>query len=221
MKVPVSRFMAAGDPFKDGAEITRDELRFARFIMRLQSQFAIAIKNTFITHLKLKELWKEYNIKEQAIQIKFNEPTSFMAMRNQQLLKLKFDSYATATQGEAISKSYAQKYYLEFTADMMRENREWLRKDAALAWELAKITELGPNFREQLAAQAGGEAVEGGGGGGESLLGGGGGPGAEGIPSFGGGEVPGGTPAETPPTGETPTPPAGGAPTPPAETPPA
>ena len=223
LKVPTSRFLTPGDPFKDGAEITREELRFARFIMRLQAQFAMGIKDTFVTHLKLKGLWKEYKIKEQSLKIRFNEPTSFMAMRNQQLLKMKFENYNTATQSEAISKSYAQKYYLDMTSDEMQENREWLRKDAAMAWELAKITEMGPNFREQLAAAQGAAGAEGGGG--EALGGGGGGgaPGAEGIPEFGGGEAPteaggegeAGTEAGGP---ETP-PPGGGAPT--APTPPA
>jgi hypothetical protein len=190
LKVPVSRFLTAGDPFKDGAEITRDELRFARFIMRIQSQFAVGIKETFITHLKLKGLWKEYKLKEQSLKIRFNEPTSFMAMRNQQLLKMKFDNFAAATQGDSISKSYAQKYYLDMSADLMKENREWLRKDAALQWELDQIKSSGPNFREQLAAQqaaagtaAAGEASGGGGGGG-------GGGGESAIPDFGGGAAP-------------------------------
>jgi hypothetical protein len=194
LKVPNSRFLAPGDPFKDGAEITREELRFARFIMRLQAQFAVGIKETFITHLKLKGLWKEYRLKEQNVKIKFNEPTSFMTMRNQQLLSMKFENYNTATQSEAISKSYAQKYYLDMSADMMKENREWLRRDAALTWELGKITEMGPNFREQLALATGTEA---GGAGAEGMMGAGGGgggggaaPGGEAIPEFGGGEAP-------------------------------
>ncbi len=192
LKVPISRFMTPGDPFKDGTEITRDELRFARFIIRIQSQFAIGIKQAFITHLKLKGLWKEYRLKEQSIKIKFNEPTSFMTMRNQQLLSLRFENYNAATQGDAISKSYAQKYYLDMTAELMTENREWLRKDAALRWELSQIEQMGPNFREQLAAQQGeggaapieGEEMSspdvGGGGGGGS-------PGASEIPEFGSG----------------------------------
>jgi hypothetical protein len=219
LKVPTSRFLTPGDPFKDGAEITRDELRFARFIMRLQSQFAIGVKETFITHLKLKGLWKSYKLRDQSLYVKFNEPTSFMAMRNQQLLQMRFENYNTATQSEAISKSYAQKYYLDMSADTMKENREWLRRDAALTWELAKITEMGPNFREALALQAG-VAGEGGGeaagmmGGG---AGGGGAPGSESIPEFGpeGAEAPaeagGGAEAAAPetPAGEG----AGGAPT--------
>ncbi len=194
LKVPISRFLSPGDPFKDGAEITRDELRFARFIIRLQTQFAAGIKQTFITHLKLKGLWNEYRLKEQALKVRFNVPTSFMAMRNQQLLQMRFENYNSATQSEAISKSYAQKYYLDLTADQMRENREWLRKDASLTWELAKIAELGPNFREQIALQQGqaGEAE------GASLMGGGGGGGSsEGIPEFGSAET------ETPEAGET------------------
>jgi hypothetical protein len=206
LKVPVSRFLTPGDPFKDGTEITRDELRFARFIMRIQSQFAYGIKDTFITHLKLRGLWKEYKIKEQAIKIKFNEPTSFMTMRNQQLLSMKFENYNTATQSEAISKSYAMKYYLDMSADMMKENREWLRRDAALTWEIAKITEMGPNFREQLdAAIQGTQGGEGGGAEGSAIPSGGGGGG---IPEFG---EAGGTPPEAEegaaaaaPEGETP-----------------
>ena len=215
LKVPISRFLSPGDPFKDGAEITRDELRFARFIIRLQTQFAAGIKETFITHLKLKGLWDEYKVKEQALKIRFNVPTSFMAMRNQQLLQMRFENYNSATQSEAISKSYAQKYYLDLTADQMRENREWLRKDASLTWELAKIAELGPNFREQIALQQGQSAETEG----APLLGGSGGGsggGTEGIPEFGSTEAPTGGGEEAAP--ETPATPegegAGGAPSP-------
>lgn len=218
LKVPISRFLTPGDPFKDGAEITRDELRFARFIIRIQSQFAAGIKQTFITHLKLKGLWDEYKLKDQAINVRFNVPTSFMAMRNQQLLTMKFENYNSATQGEAIAKSFAQKYYLEWSAEEMRENREWQRRDAALTWELGKIAEMGPNFREQLTLQQ----VTGGEGGGEETLalgGGGGGGGGSEIPEFGGGgEAAPEAGAETP---EAPTTPAGegagGAPTSPTE----
>jgi hypothetical protein len=208
LKVPTSRFLTPGDPFKDGAEITRDELRFARFIMRIQAQFAAGIKETFITHLKLKGLWASYKLRDQNIFVKFNEPTSFMAMRSQQLLSMRFENYNTATQSEAISKSYAQKYYLDMTAEMMKENREWLRKDAALTWELSKITEMGPNFREQLALQ---QTIAGEGeGGGESELmsGGGGTAGGSEIPDFGGGESPVETGSQEPaaPTNTTPEP---------------
>lgn len=221
LKVPVSRFLTAGDPFKDGNEITRDELRFARFIIRLQAQAAYGVKQSFITHLKLKGLWKEYKLREQALKIKFNEPTSFMTMRNQQILSLKFDNYNTSTQSDAIAKSFAQKYYLDWSAEQMKENREWLRRDAAMKWELEQIGSQGPNFRELLKAQQGsggeiegGGGFESGGGGGggiQELMGGGSSLGAEEIPEFGATEAP--LPAEAPAPVE-----GGGAEAAPAET---
>lgn len=183
LKVPTSRFMQNDVPFKDGAEITREELRFARFIIRIQRQFAMGIRDTFVAHLKMKGLWKQYKLRERALQVEFNVPTSFMAMRDQQLLQLKFDNFNTATQSDAIAKSYAQKYYLQWTDELMRENREWLKKDSALLWELTQIQNGGPNWREQLAA-ATGEAPAGG----MPEMGGGGGGSAGGseIPEFGG-----------------------------------
>ena len=55
LRVPTSRL----DPttgFKDGAEILREELKFAKLIQRLQGHLANTIKETYITHLKLKRL---------------------------------------------------------------------------------------------------------------------------------------------------------------------
>jgi hypothetical protein len=204
LKVPVSRFMSEdGGVFTDGAQITRDELRFARFVIRIQRQFAIALRDTFITHLKLKGLWKQYKLKERSINIEFNVPTSFMAMRDQQLLELKFTNFNNATQNQSIAPSYAQKYFLDLSDELMRENREWLKKDAALRWELGQIESNGPNFREQAAAIAGAGAP------GEMPMGGGGGGGTSEIPEFGGSAPIGGE--ETAPEGGIPGAEAGGA----------
>jgi hypothetical protein len=167
LKIPVSRMMTPDNPFKDGADITRDELKFARFIMRIQQQMAVGLRESFITHLKLRKLWKEYELREPAIQLEFNVPSTFMAMREQQLLEVKFNNLQQATQN-GFAESYAMKYYMGLTIDEMKENREWQRKDAALKWELAQIEQAGPNFRKQIAAQ-----LEGGGAGGGASMGGG------------------------------------------------
>jgi len=202
LKIPSSRFIGDAQPFKDGTEITRDELRFARFIIRIQRQFATSIRDTFVSHLKLKGLWKQYKLKERAIHAEFNVPSTFMAIRDQQLLDLKFDNFNKVTQNTSIAPSYAQKYYLGLSDELMRENRDWLKKDSAFKWELAQIEQSGPNFREVLQAQAGntlgGELGTGGGGGvaptGEALPPV---PGeGEGIPAFGGSAPVGETPPE-------------------------
>jgi hypothetical protein len=212
LKVPIGRFMVADSPFKDGKEITREELRFARYIIRIQRQFASSIKETFIAHLKLKGLYKQYRIRERHIDVSLNVPSSFMAMREQEILELKFNNYRTAIDTQTLAPSYAQKYYLGLSDELMKENREWQKKDAAFKWELAQIEGTGPNFREL--AQQGEEGalsspgMEIGGGSGT----GGSAPGASEIPSFGGGagtEAPAGgesstgAPPEAPNTGET------------------
>ncbi len=209
LKVPASRLDPA-DPFKDGTEITREELRFARFIIRIQNQIAQGLKQSFITHLQLREknkadeesksLWQKFKLREHHIHIEFNPPSYFATMREQQIFDLKSNNFQKLTGSELISQSFAQKYYLGLTDKQMAENREWLRKDAALSWEIQNIVSSGPGFRKQMAAVADLENVAAGGiptgpapgaGGGSALPGGG-----ELPPEFGPGPETGTTPAE-------------------------
>ena len=208
LKVPVSR-LQADDAFRDGTEITREELRFARFVMRVQRQFAIGVRDTFITHLKLREKWQNHKLKEHQINVTFNTPTSFMAMRDQQLFELKQNNFNVMSQNEGMANSYSQRHYLGLTDAQMAENRVWLKKDAALQWEIDQIRTTGPDFRE-MAAQTD-QAIAGVTGGGGSS------PPAFGPPPTGagpeGGETPeggaagtipgGGAPGTTSPTGGT------------------
>jgi hypothetical protein len=168
LKVPTTRLDPA-DPFKDGTEITREELRFARFIIRIQNQFGQGLKQSFITHLQLREkdkndeesqsIWEKFKIREHHINILFNPPSYFATMREQQIFDLKSNNFQKLTGSELISQSFAQKYYLGLTDQQMAENREWLRKDAALSWEIQNIVSSGPNFRQQMKAMADLEAV--------------------------------------------------------------
>lgn len=187
LKVPQERLDPA-DPFKDGESITREELRFARFIIRIQQQIARGLKESFITHLKLREkskndpsaksVWEKYKLREHNIVVEFNQPSSFAVMREQQIFDLKKNNFTGLASTELMSQSYCQKYYLGLTLEQMAENREWLRKDAALSWEVQQIVASGPDFRKRLAAEANVDDLEGavGGavpGGGSALPGGG------------------------------------------------
>lgn len=185
LKVPATR-LDANDPFKDGTEITREELRFARFIIRLQAQLAQGLKRSFINHLKLREktdstksIWEQLNLSESSFGITFNPPSYFATMREQQIFDLKSNNFSKLTASQLISQSFAQKYYLGLNDKQMAENREWLRKDASLSWEIQNITTNGPDFRQQMSASieldkiAGGAAVGGLPAGGSELPGGG------------------------------------------------
>ena len=173
LKVPVTRINVE-DVFKDGTDILREELKFARFIIRLQQRFAAGLKPGFITHLKLKNIWDELKLKEADFELVFNVPTNFYELRENQKFQLKAENFNSITQGDLVSKTFAQKKYLGWSDSDMMANREFLRKDREMLWELDQITNGGPNWKDLGAVQPGqggaGEAPGGGGGGAGSAL---------------------------------------------------
>ena len=157
LKVPGSRLEAEAS-YSDGTEILREELKFAKFIMRQHQRFAEALKNTFITQLKMKKLWKEYDLKEDNIHVEFNPPNSFHAMREQQIFEIKSGNFSTMSGNDMISNTYCQKKYLDWTDKDVIANRAFLKKDKELMWELTQIESQGPNWRD---AMEGAEGAEG------------------------------------------------------------
>jgi hypothetical protein len=180
LKVPSNR-LNPESRYEDSAQVLREELKFAKFLIRLQQKFAAGIKNTFITHLKMKGLWEEYDLKENYFNVKFNPPSQFYELREQQIQELKFANFSQMSTHPKISDSISQKKYLKWSDKEIAENRSWLRKDAAFTFEIAQIEAMGPNWREQMEAQA--DAITGG-----APPGGGGMPGPAGsaLPPFGG-----------------------------------
>ena len=191
--VPTSR-LDPEDSFRDGTDILREELKFDTMIMRQQKKFASGLKRGFITHLKFRELFDEYDLTEQNISITFNPPSNFHDLRNNQKLELKINSFNNLISTGKISTTLGLKKVMGWQDKEILANREFLRKDSALEWELAQITSLGPAWKKQLLDQANAGAPPA-----EGDLGGGAGGGAA-IPSFGGGPVDiGGEEAPVPP----------------------
>jgi len=199
LKVPTNR-VDPNSQTKDGSEVLREELKFAKFIIRLQQQFSVSIRDSFVTHLKLKKLWDKYSLKEPHLKVAFNPPSNFYELREQQKFELKSNNFNAMAGNDMIAPSYAQKLYLGWDDEKIAANREWLKKDAALRWEKSQIETAGPNWREAVVqGQPAGEAAPGGGG-----MGGGGAPvsssGSSGLPpDFG--PAPGEQPVDGQPAG--------------------
>lgn len=160
LKVPTNR-LNTESTFKDGNEILREELKFARFIIRLQQGFASGLKNGFITHLKLKGLLEKFDIKEQNLHLEMNVPTNFYELRENQKLELKVTNFNNLASNPFVSSTYTQKKLLGWSDIDVKANREFLRKDKELEWELNQILNSGPNWRDQI-TPASGEAPTGG-----------------------------------------------------------
>jgi len=184
LKVPLTRINPESG-YKDGSEILREELKFAKFVIRLQNQFAEAFKKSFIIHLKLKNTWKNLKLNETMFNLEFNPPSNFFAIRKNQEFELKYKIFSDISQTDSISKTFAQRHYLSFGDSKISENMEWLRKDAAFKWELDKIAQLGPNWREHMEATENTEAEAMGGSPETSPSGLGGASGGTSIPDFG------------------------------------
>jgi len=150
LKVPTNRLNPESGFDGLSENILREELKFAKFIIRLQQQFASGLKNGFITHLKLKEIFDAYDLKPQDIHLEFNVPTNFYELRESQKLELKAQNFNSLASNESIASTYAQKRYLGWTDIDVKANREFLRKDAELQWELQQIGSGGPNWRDNM-----------------------------------------------------------------------
>ena len=206
LKVPTNR-LNTESTFKDGNEILREELKFARFIIRLQQGFASGLKNGFITHLKLKGLLEKFDIKEQNLHLEMNVPTNFYELRENQKLELKVTNFNNLASNPFVSSTFTQKKLLGWSDVDVKANREFLRKDKELEWELGQILNGGPNWRDQIAPPSG-EAPTGG----EASPQGGATPPPFGAPAATGGEAP------PPEAGAEAAAPGGEAPPPPAPT---
>ena len=96
---------------------------------------------------------------------------------------MKASNYNSLATNEFVSDTYAQKKYLGWKDKDILANREFMRKDAEMQWELAQIQAAGPDWKEQAIA---GQLAGGGAELSDDVAGGGAGGG---IPEFGGGEA--------------------------------
>jgi hypothetical protein len=162
LKVPSNRLEAEAS-YSDSTEILREELKFAKFVIRQHQRFAEGLKNTFVTHLKMKKLWDEYGLREDNIQVEFNPPSSFHALREQQIFEIKSGNFSNMSANEMISNTFCQKKYLGWTDKDVMANRAFLKKDKEFTWELTQIESQGPNWREATEGAADGEEMGAGG----------------------------------------------------------
>ena len=154
LHIPVGRLDSTAT-YDDGTTMLREELKFAKTLIRFQQKFANALKDVFITHLKLKNIWEQYNLKEKSFDVQFNPPTNFYTLREAQILELKTQNFTSIANNEGVSQSYSMKKYLDWSDEEIKSNREWLRVDRKLSWELAQIEQFGPNWQDKLNDQAG------------------------------------------------------------------
>ena len=128
-KVPFSRYKAPENSLERDETITYEEYSMARAEIRFQRRFALGLKRSFITNLKLIGLWKQYKMKETDFSIDFVTPILYDLYQQQKMIGAKMDAYKTVVDQEEFSKINAMKKILKMTDEEIDDNFKNLIKE--------------------------------------------------------------------------------------------
>lgn len=131
-KVPYSRYKTPENTLEKNDSITYEEYSFSREIIRLQKRFASGFKRGFITHLKLRDLWDKYDLRESDIDVQFTPPVLYDLYQTQKLVEAKMTTYSLVADREELSKITAMKTLLGYTDADVEENYTNLLKEGML-----------------------------------------------------------------------------------------
>lgn len=137
LKYPMSRVSSLQERaekdimFNSGqmGEITRDEIKWAKFLERQQMRFCDEFQNMFLIHLKLKGLDKQYELTEDQFKITMTSPNQYRDHMKQALLGQNFDNYSALSNNDEFSKYFLMKKYLKFTDDDIEANTKGFAED--------------------------------------------------------------------------------------------
>ncbi len=168
LHIPAKRFTDSGEALSKNPanEMTAEEYKFCKFVIRILANFSDAIKDSFITHLKLTGLYDNLEIDPSFFDIHFVNPLSYELYEQSRILMQRIEMYKAITEdGETFSKTVAMKKYLNFTNDEVKENwvaleEEMINKKYIEAKSDAIVEVKIEKFKEALTAE--GTSEEGG-----------------------------------------------------------
>ena len=137
LKYPLSRVSAAqehreADVIVGGSkatEISRDEIKWAKFLERQQDRFCKEFTDLFLLHLEFKGMKQQYSLDRTKIKIKMNDPSHYKAAQEQSFLEQRFNNYNNLNNNPEFSKTFLMKRYLGFTDDDITDNQKGFELD--------------------------------------------------------------------------------------------
>lgn len=140
LKYPQSRINAAQENreadimFGQGqtGDISRDEIKWAKFLERNQRKFNKELLNTFLMHLDFKGLKKQYGLDKKSFKIFLNPPSKYKEQMEANFLDTRFNLYQSLADREEMSKYYLMKKYLRWDDEEVKKNVEGMKKDKEL-----------------------------------------------------------------------------------------
>lgn len=146
LNVPVSRLeQQSGLNFGRAAEITRDELKFAKFIQKLQNTFAMIFTDMLKTQLLLKNIitQQDWDNIQYDIKFKFAQDAYYSETKQQELLRSRAEVLAQLDPyvDKYLSKKYVMKNVLQFSDDEIAELESEMEEKAAASMDYSEPSE--------------------------------------------------------------------------------
>ena len=113
-------------------EISRDEIKWAKFLERQQNKFNREFTKLFLLHLEFRGLKKTYSLDMKKIRCKLNPPSNYKEQMEQNFLETRYNNYQALADRDEISKYHLMKRFLKWSDDDIKENVEGLKKDREL-----------------------------------------------------------------------------------------
>jgi hypothetical protein len=112
LNVPVDRLLS-DSPFSDNTqEISRAEVKFNKFIVRLRQQFTLLFTKALERHIVLKGLMsiEEFKLIEKLIKYHFARDTHWDELVDQQVLTARLNTFMLLEQSQIIGKYFSHKW---------------------------------------------------------------------------------------------------------------
>jgi hypothetical protein len=140
LKYPASRVTAAqegttGQDMFGGnqtSEISRDEVKWAKFLERQQKRLCASLTDDFILHLEFKGMKKEYDLTNKKVKVVMNAPSQYKEQMEQMFNDSRFSNYQQLADRPEFSKYYLMKTYLKWDEEEIQANVEGKQKDVKL-----------------------------------------------------------------------------------------
>ena len=153
LNVPYSRMEPQGGGFASlgrSSEVTRDELKFAKFIVRLRGKFSQLFDHALRTQLALKGICsqEEWDTFREDIFYDYRKDNNFTELREAELWRERLTSLSMIDPyiGKYFSQTWAKKTILRMSDEEIKEMEKEMEKDGS--------TEI---FDQMMAAQTGGQ----------------------------------------------------------------
>ncbi|QHJ79055.1 MAG: hypothetical protein [Caudoviricetes sp.] len=137
LQIPLSRIpnmQAGGVSFSGGGEITRDELKFAEFIRRLQSRFEDVFLDPLKTNLILRKVISEEEWDENVERIKvvFNKNSYYEEMKDIEILERRVQAMQALEGyiGRYISNEYVMKNIFKMSDDQIEREAKLIEEES-------------------------------------------------------------------------------------------